>query len=117
MKKTLMLLKIEMQSSSGLTPQFKEFFNTFKKEITAILKQHNCSDIIVSRGHFYISGFFTLPNGQIYYFSVSDVRGMHYGFNKPQLMYRTAKHNKDYTGGSNCFVNIEDFANLSIFKK
>jgi len=59
---------------------------------------------VFSVGHFYISGFFTVGE-KIFYFSLPDVRGFEFRFQ--DLMYRTAKHYKDYTGGGNQWVKIE----------
>jgi hypothetical protein len=114
MKKTLQLLNEEFQSSSGLTPQFKEFYNTFKKEFTAFLKVRGCYDIDMSRGHFYVSGFFTMPDHKIYYFSFGDVRwpmGSKY-----RMLFRTAEDYADYTGGQNYYVEINQLNNWSIFR-
>lgn len=103
MKKSIELLQMGFQSSSGLTPEFAEFYKTFKKEFTKELKSIGATDIVFSRGHFYVSGFFTV-DGQAYYFSISDVRGSEYRM--PELMYRTAEHYKDYTGGMNRYAKI-----------
>lgn len=104
MNKSIQMLKQGFESSSTLTPEFAQFYRTFKSEFTKELKSIGATDIVFSRGHFYISGFFTV-DGQAWYFSISDVRGSEYRM--PQLMYRTAKHYKDYTGGSNQWVDIE----------
>jgi len=112
MKKTLALLKAGFESSSGLTPEFAQFFRTFKSEFTKELRTIGATQIVFNRGHFYVSGFFTVDN-QAWYFSLSDVRGMDYGLkNHPEscmnkLLYRTAKHYKDYTGGHNRYAIIE----------
>lgn len=98
------MLKQGFESSSTLTPEFAQFYRTFKSEFTKELKSVGATDIVFSRGHFYVSGFCTI-NGQIWYFSLSDVRGSEYYL--PNLMYRTAKHYKDFTGGSNQWAKIE----------
>ena len=111
MKKSLNMLKAGFESSCSLTPEFAQFFRTFKSEFTKELQSIGANNIVFSRGHFYLSGFFTV-NNQNYYFSLSDVRGMDYGLrNNPdscmsQLLYRTAQHYKDYTGGVNQYVRI-----------
>jgi len=101
------LLLQGFKSSSGTTPEFMAFYRTFKKELTAELKKRGCTNIEVGKGHFYCSGFFTSPTGQVYYFSIPDVRGA--GFNGGHfgsMLYRTAKDYKDYTGGQNQYVNF-----------
>lgn len=115
MKKSIQLLSVEMESSSGLTPQFKEFYSTFKKELTKFLTDKGCTKIEVGKGHFYVSGFFTNASGQIYYFSLSDVRGMHYRGSK-EMLYRTATHYKDFTGGGNNYIDLNRLENwVSVF--
>lgn len=46
-------------------------------------------------------GFFTL-NGQMYYFSVSDLRH----FPKDNILIRTARDYQDFTGGSNQYITL-----------
>jgi len=104
------MLKQGFESSSTTTPEFKEFYRTFKSEFTKELLSQNAKNIEFSRGHFYVSGFCTI-NNQVWYFSLSDVRGMEFNLNQScmgKLMYRTAKDYKDYTGGSNRYATIEE---------
>ena len=111
MKQSLDLLLTGFESSSGKTPEWLTFFKTFKREFTKELQSIGAQNIVFNRGHFYLSGFFTV-NGLIYYFSLSDVRGMDYGLrNNPdscmsQLLFRRAAHYKDFTGGQNHYVRI-----------
>jgi len=114
MKKSLALLSKGFESSSGLTPEFAQFFRTFKSEFTKELKSLGATEIIFSRGHFYLSGFFTIDK-QAFYFSLSDVRGnSRIGY---KLLYRTAQHYKDYSGGMNQYVIIETgmAANMKVY--
>jgi len=112
MNKSLALLRKGFQSSSGTTPEFLTFVRTFRSEFTKELLSIGATNIQIGKGHFYISGFFTV-NGQVWYFSVSDVRGMNYHLDcghenlSSQLMYRTAKHYKDYSGGINQYAKLE----------
>lgn len=88
------------------TENFNTFFNDFKKSFTNQLRKLKATKIVFSKGHFYLSGFFTV-NEQAYYFSLSDVRwGERYGEHK--LLVRTAKDYSDYTGGANRYVEIEN---------
>jgi len=112
MKKTNQLLSIGFESSSGLTEEFKQFYSTFRSEFKKELKTIGATDIVFSRGHFYVSGFFTV-NNQAMYFSLSDVRSFIYSkVQDPyscmhKLLYRTAQNYKDYSGGANQYVSIE----------
>ena len=91
------------ESSSNATPEFKAFARLFKRLFTKELAKKNCSLVKFNRGHFYVSGFFQ-KGTELYYFSVSDVRDSF----STKMLYRMAKNLKDYTGGSNQYVNIEN---------
>jgi hypothetical protein len=85
--------------------QFHDFFDLFKRSFTRELKSIGATKIELSKGHFYISGFFSV-NEQAYYFSIDDVRHCFYR-DYPKMLVRTAKDYKDYTGGSNNYFKIE----------
>jgi len=104
------MLQHGFESSSTLTPEFSQFYRTFKSEFTKELESQGATNIVFSRGHFYVSGFCTI-NGQAWYFSISDVRGMEYCLNQScmgKLLYRTAKNYKDFTGGQNRYATIRE---------
>lgn len=103
MKQTLILFNQEFISASNRTPQYLEFHRTFKREFTKALSLVGCTNVDIGKAnHFDVSGFFTAPNGQIWYFSISDLR-----WSKEKMLIRTAKHYKDWTGGSNQYVKID----------
>ncbi len=94
------------ESSSSLTPQFAAFARDYKKHLKAILSGVGLELISFNRGHFYLSGFIHNPLTDKYaYFSISDVRGGHDEW-LTQVLVRSAKHDKDYTGGANGFVGL-----------
>jgi len=112
MKQTVALIEAGgFVSSSNTTEQFKNFFKTFKKEFTKEMQGVGATDIVFNRGHFYVSGFFTIDN-QAWYFSIPDVRGLDYRIlqnpdsNMYKMMYREAKDYKDFTGGVNRYAKI-----------
>jgi hypothetical protein len=110
--KSLYLLGFEFESSCSRTEQYLEFHRTFKRELTNVLKPL-CSKIeIGSPNHFDVSGFFQLLDGRIFYFRLEDLR-----WSKDNILVRTAKHFKDYSGGSNGFIKLDaDFVeNLKRF--
>lgn len=85
-----------LESSSGLTPEFDRWRRRFRGLFTRLLtKEFGAQNIQIHYGHFDVSGFFTMPSGQIYYFNTGDLR-LHYG-----MYIRTAQSYKDYTGGRN----------------
>jgi hypothetical protein len=109
MNKSLRLLRHGFESSCSTTQEFLNFVRTFRSEFTKELKSIGATDIQIGKGHFYVSGFFTV-DGQAWYFSLSDVRGMEYCLNQScmgKLLYRTAKDYRDFTGGYNRYATIE----------
>lgn len=97
MKKSVQMLSRGFESSSGMTDEFASFVSVFKKEFTKELEKVGATKIEIGKGHFYLSGFFTIGE-QAWYFSTGDVRLGLPGFG---MLYRTASDYKDYTGGSN----------------
>lgn len=73
----------------------------FQTSLRNQFKKFDAKNIEFSIGYYYLSGFFTVED-QYYYFSISDVRH----FNDGEILVRTAKHNKDFTGGSNRFFKM-----------
>ena len=109
--KVIYLLNCEFESSSIRTPQYLKTHRIFKREFTKILKPI-CKDVLISKpNHFDISGFFKLNDDRIYYFSIGDLRS-----NKIFLI-RTATDFKDYTGGSNNFLSLDDNFIKNLFDK
>ena len=107
MKKIQTILRTtEFESSSVKTKQFTDFVKTFKSEFKKEMAKVGATDIEFNIGHFYISGFFNVGT-KLYYFSFGDIRGMNYQ-REHSLMYRTAQHRKDWTGGSNQWVTVDE---------
>ena len=89
------------ESSSGLTPEFALFAKQFRAYVTRNLPD-GIKLVSFTRGHFYVSGFILNANtGKYVYFSSDDVRWDLCGGWYKKLLIRTAKHDKDYTGGAN----------------
>ena len=110
MKHMIDWIGVNFQSSSGLTEQFSEFARDFKRYI----KQQLYPNQYIagwSRGHFYVSGFVRCiykQGDRFVYFSVSDVR--HFpGDWWNHVLIRTAKNDKDYTGGTNYDCRLDEF--------
>ena len=109
MKKALAATNVEFESSSNKTPEYLAWHRLFKKEFTNFLIGFSqATNIQISKpNHFDMSGFFTVDN-QIWYFSIADIRR-----SKDNMLLRTAKSYKDYTGGTNNFISLKnelDFA-------
>lgn len=107
MYKTKKLLMQEFESSCSRTQQYLNFHRTFKREFTQLMKPI-CSEIQISKpNHFDVSGFFKTNSGKTYYISLGDLR-----WDKEYLLYRTAKDFKDYSGGNNEFISMDNIENL-----
>ena len=103
MEKTLFLLGFNFYSDSVRTPQYLEFHRTFKREFKALLKGKVKRIEVIKPNHFDVSGFFELNDNRIYYFDISDLR-----YSKKEMLIRTAKDFKDYTGGANNFIKLDN---------
>ena len=96
----------QFESSSGLTDEFAQFAREFKKHILGVLPSG--SELVSwSRGHFEVTGFVKRDN-KFVYFSISDVRHFQNSWYE-DILIRTAQHDKDYTGGSNCSTALPNF--------
>lgn len=103
MSKSLYLLSFEFESSSCRTHQYLEFHRIFKQELKNLLKPF-VEEIEISKpNHFDVSGFFKLKDGRIFYIYLGDLR-----WDKEAILIRTAKHFKDYTGGSNDYISLDE---------
>jgi hypothetical protein len=90
------------ESSSGATPEWNAFFLKAKEFFTEALKEISMGDMVIYKGHFYFSGFFTAKTGQVYYFSISDVRF----FPGNHLLIRKARDFHDYAGATNHYLPV-----------
>jgi len=103
MKRILEGVIQHFQTSCETTDQWAKFARMFKHDFKKFLKPYTKA-VDIYRGHFFMSGFFELNNGKIYYFSISDVR---FSPRSPMLI-RTAKSFKDFTGGSNGYIHFDE---------
>jgi hypothetical protein len=88
----------QMVMYSRNTSEFKGFATEFKKQMTAELGKE-AELVKFNVGHFYLSGFIRTPKG-LWYFS------WHNGDDR--IMYRTAKNETDFTGGSNTYRSFDE---------
>jgi hypothetical protein len=103
MNKTFALLGAEFEYSCYRTPQYLEFHRTFKRQLTKELNKLGAEQIEIGKpNHFDVSGFFSIKN-QIWYFSLSDLR-----WSKSDILVRKAQSFKDYTGGMNHFIRLDN---------
>lgn len=96
----------EFSSGSTTGQDFNLFQKEFKKHIKKILLP-GMELINFGANHYYLSGFIKKEK-KFFYFSISDVR--HFPGNWfRNILIRTAKSEKDYTGGSNNSTTLENF--------
>lgn len=100
---------MEFISTCGKSSQYVECARDFKRVLTKIFgAEYN---IELKIGHFDFYGFISKDN-KYCYFSVGDLRTDILGRNTfDRILYRSAKDNKDYTGGSNNYCSCEEFEN------
>ena len=89
---------------NGIHP--KKAYSKEKSIVRKALKEADFTDIKFLNGYYYFSGFATKNNKAIY-FSISDVRHFPPTGGGADLLIRTAKDYKDYTGGSNNYSSLE----------
>jgi len=103
MNKALAATAQYFESSSGQTPQYLAWYRLFRREFTKFLIAIGATQIQIGKpNHFDMSGFFTVGT-QAWYFSISDLRG-----SKDKMLIRTVKSYKDYTGGLNQYVRLDN---------
>jgi len=96
----------EFESSTGRTPDYLRWHRDFKAAIRQQLPEG--AELIMSKpNHFDASGFVKLGDKYVY-FSVSDIRHWQDEWFR-NILIRTAKSDKDYTGGRNCRTTFNDF--------
>ena len=81
----------------------KAFIPIARKEFKALAKKLG-AELIFSPMYFEWSAFFK-KDGKFIYVHVGDVRWNNW---YDSVLYRTAKSEKDYTGGSNCYCSYEE---------
>ncbi len=102
MKKALAMTQNEFESSCSRTPEYLVWHRLFKREFTKFLTEHGIPTVQISKpNHFDMSGFFQTSTGQIWYFSISDLRGF-----KNNMLIRTATSFRDFTGGRNQYISL-----------
>ena len=91
---------------------FKKFAREFKSMINEELKAVGGTDYQQSKGtHYYVSGFFKVGE-QAYYISIPDVR--YENPNRINLLIRTAKDYRDFTGGTNHYIDFMEHENIFV---
>lgn len=77
----------------------------FKKALKDLCTVNNLELISYNAGYFEGSAFIKRTDGRLVYVSVSDVR--HWPDFATNILYRTCKHDKDFSGGANRYSDWE----------
>ena len=99
----LKLTRGSFRSDSYRTPEYLSWHKAFIKTFTALLSDFYADEVIFSKpNHFDGSGFFR--RGECWhYFCIPDIRAA-----MPDLYLRSAKDPRDYCGGRNRFISLEN---------
>lgn len=102
--KTDKFKNVSFESSTRNTPQFNSFYSAFIADVKKILGGDY--EVKFSKGHFDVSGFITNKGtGKLAWFRISDVRFFPMDW-RTHILIRTAKHDKDFTGGTNYYTSL-----------
>lgn len=103
-------LGVTIQDDGGYTSDdFRKFAVDFREDLRMRLPR-STRIVAYNKGHYDVSGFLVDDNtGKYGYFSISDVRHFPNTWAK-EIMVRSAKDDKDYTGGTNNWATLETFA-------
>ena len=83
----------------------RDFRSDIRKLLIGVATIHS-----VNYGHWYITMFVKLENSdKLVYISISDVRHFKNEWFS-NILFRTAKHDKDWTGGGNRYTNLKSLA-------
>ena len=103
MKRIAQIIARGITDYGGTTsPEFKSFATKFKNDLKKEVESIGGTVTKCNPGHYYVSGFIRTKENQCYYFSISDVRH----FKTYQILFRTAKDEKDFSGGHNQYLNM-----------
>lgn len=90
---------------STISDDFKLFSRDFRRCLSDDLAKYNIKIHSFSLGHHYF--FLTVTKGnKCIYVSIQDVRWNDWN----DILYRTMKHSKDWTGGQNHYSNVENLS-------
>lgn len=93
---------------SETSPEYKNFQTNYRSVIKDFCKDIDMELHSFNKNHYEFSTIIkSNKTNQFYYISISDVR---YWKNEwaNNILYRTMEHDKDWTGGSNCYSSLQD---------
>lgn len=97
------ILNTTFETSSSDTEQFIQALLNLKKDLNKLFTKAGVRKAMYHKGHFEVSIFIENKNYKVFYLHFSDFR-----FFKGQGYIRTCEHFKDYTGGPNWSLNMDE---------
>ncbi len=86
---------------------YLSFQTKYINSLKTVCRSNNWELVSVLRNHYCFSCFIRNNQNKLIYLSISDVRYFtNYWYNR--ILIRTAKHEKDYTGGSNNYTSLTE---------
>lgn len=97
---------IDYEFSTGCTTgeDYKTFERKYIKYLKLIAKENGWELVNIGKSHYEFSAFFKNKDKYVY-ISISDVRFFQNDWYN-HILFRTAKHEKDYTGGGNQYTTL-----------
>lgn len=86
---------------------FKNFSRLYKNMLKKMCKANGWELVNFNTGHYYCSWFVKNSEWKFVYCSFSDVRHFTKDWYR-NILHRVAKNEKDYTGGSNWYTELEN---------
>lgn len=96
----------EFSSGPYTGKDYLSFQTKYINYLKTVCKSNNWELVNIGRNHYCFSCFIRNSKQQHVYLSISDVR--HFSRDWYELLIRTAKSEKDYTGGSNNYTSIDN---------
>ncbi len=90
---------------SRIAPDFNSYANNLKKKMKEHIKDTEIEIVSFEKNYYYVSGFLK-KNNEFVYFSTWDYRS---NSKRDDILIRTAKNEKDFSGGRNNYTTINDF--------
>lgn len=97
-------LDYEFSSGSYTGEDYKTFERKYINYLKSLCKDNGCELVKVNKNHYEFSAFFLCEDRYIY-ISISDVRSCKNEWYN-HILIRTAKNEKDYTGGPNHYCSL-----------
>ena len=99
-------LNYEFSSGCYTGEDYKEFERKYISYLKSLCKENGWKFVVANKNHYEFTAFLEVDYNFIY-FSISDVRFFQNEWYN-NILIRTAKSDRDYTGGSNHYTNLKN---------